>query len=68
MMLEMKNKLDIAMILNGLKQNVTFYPDMKNQQIVSLARWVFLSLEGINTFEFQGHWMVTGGRHTRMHC
>ncbi len=48
-------------IRTGLKQNAAFYPDMKNLQTQSpTARWVFLTFEGINAFEFQGHRMVTG--------
>ncbi|KER03599.1 IS1634 family transposase [Photorhabdus temperata] len=48
-------------IRTGLKQNAAFYPDLKNQQTQSpTARWVFLTFEGINAFEFQGHRMVTG--------
>ncbi|ETS31516.1 hypothetical protein PTE_02203 [Photorhabdus khanii NC19] len=48
-------------IRSGLKQNAAFYPDMKNRQTQSpTARWVFLTFEGINTFEFQEHRRVTG--------
>ncbi len=48
-------------IRTGLKQSKAFYPDMKQQQTqLPTARWVFLTFEGINTFEFQEHRMVTG--------
>ncbi|EYU17122.1 hypothetical protein BA1DRAFT_00178 [Photorhabdus aegyptia] len=48
-------------IRTGLKQNAAFYPDMKHQQPQSpTARWIFLTFEGINIFEFQKHRMVTG--------
>ncbi|NDL10715.1 IS1634 family transposase, partial [Photorhabdus kayaii] len=48
-------------IRHKLKQNVPFFPDMKNKPTQSpTARWVFLAFEGINTFEFQEHKMVTG--------
>ncbi len=50
-------------IRSGLKQNenAAFYPDMKNRQTQSpTARWVFLTFEGINTFEFQENRRVTG--------
>ncbi len=48
-------------IRTGLKQSKAFYPDMKQRQTQSpTARWVFLTFEGINTFEFEEHRMVTG--------
>ncbi|MCB4427072.1 IS1634 family transposase, partial [Xenorhabdus nematophila] len=48
-------------IRTGLKQNPPFYPDMKGKPTQSpTARWVFLTFEGISTFEFQEHRMVTG--------
>ncbi|WP_421692565.1 hypothetical protein [Xenorhabdus bovienii] len=48
-------------IRTGLKQNAAFYPDMKNQPTqFPTARWVFLTFEGISTFEFQERRMVTG--------
>ncbi|KER03199.1 IS1634 family transposase [Photorhabdus temperata] len=48
-------------IRHELKQSVPFFPDMKNKPTQSpTARWVFLAFEGISTFEFQEHKMVTG--------
>ncbi len=48
-------------IRSGLKQNAAFYPDMKNRQTQSpTTRWVFLTCEGINPFEFQEYRRVTG--------
>jgi hypothetical protein len=48
-------------IRTGLSQQAPFFPDMKNKPTQSpTARWVFLTFEGVNTFEFQEHKMVTG--------